>query len=327
MTIAIHDLAPALLSGDRRALARAITLAESTRDDHRSAAEALIETVLPATGKAWRLGLSGAPGVGKSTLIEALGLYLVASGHRVAVLAVDPSSVLGGGAILGDKTRMERLARETNAFIRPSPSANLAGGVARRTREAILLAEAAGFDVVIVETVGVGQSEMAVADMVDLFCLLLQPQAGDELQGLKRGIVERAELILITKADGETAAAAEHAVAEYRSALRLLRQPSAAWTPEVWPVSAMTGRGLDTIWSATRRHREALEATGELAQRRLHQNEQALWAEFSQVLLETARHRPSLTAAIGRIEAAVRDGAVTPGAGARDLVRLVLGED
>jgi LAO/AO transport system kinase len=213
----------ALLAGERRALARAITLVESTRPDHREQAEALIEAILPHAGNSIRLGISGVPGVGKSTFIEAFGLHLIAAGRRVAVLAVDPSSRRTGGSILGDKTRMEALSRHDQAFIRPSPSRGTLGGVTRRTRESILLCEAAGFDVILVETVGVGQSETAVADMVDLFCLLLLPSAGDELQGIKKGIVELAELILVNKADGDTRKAAHQAVADYRAALRLLR--------------------------------------------------------------------------------------------------------
>jgi LAO/AO transport system kinase len=242
-TSSLDARAAAIAAGDRRALARAITLVESTRPDHRAEAEGLIERVLPSAGNSIRIGLSGVPGVGKSTFIEAFGLKLIQRGHRVAVLAVDPSSRRTGGSILGDKTRMTELARADAAFIRPSPTGGTLGGVARRTRESIILCEAAGFDVILVETVGVGQSETAVADMVDLFCLLLLPSAGDELQGIKKGIVELAELLLVNKADGELKPKAQTAVADYRAALRLLRPLSPLWQPEVLAVSAVTARG------------------------------------------------------------------------------------
>jgi LAO/AO transport system kinase len=242
-------LAAAVRAGDRRALARAITLIESSRADHRRAAEAVLEAALvPAAGRTLRLGISGVPGVGKSTFIEALGLSILGRGHRLAVLAIDPSSRRGGGSILGDKTRMGELARSTAAFIRPSPTGGTLGGVARRTRETLLLCEAAGFDVVIVETVGIGQSETAVADMVDMFVLLMLPGGGDELQGIKKGVVELADLILVNKADGDFAAAAKRAVADYRSALRLLRPASATWRPEVLAVSALAGTNIETMW-------------------------------------------------------------------------------
>ena len=319
------DLARRLVAGDRRALAQAITLAESTRPDHRARAETLLERLLPETGRAIRLGISGAPGVGKSSLIEALGRFLVERGRRLAVLAVDPSSSLSGGSILGDKTRMETLSRSESAFIRPQPSAGTLGGVARRTREALLLCEAAGFDMVIVETVGVGQSETAVADMVDLFCLLLQPAGGDELQGLKKGIVERAELVAVTKCDGETAAAAGRAVAEYRTALHYLRPLSPDWVPEVHACSSVTGEGLDTLWDAVTRHRQALERSGALQARRARQNEAALWADLNAALLDAARARPGMAPEIAAIEQAVREAGTTPAAGARRLLALFLG--
>ena len=232
-------LAGRVLAGDRRALARAITLVESTRADHRAAAEALLTQVLPHSGQAVRLGITGVPGGGKSTFIEAFGLFLISQGHRVAVLAVDPTSRRSKGSILGDKTRMEELSRAPEAFIRPSPAGRTLGGVARRTREAMLVCEAAGFDVVIVETVGVGQSETAVADMVDMFLLLLQPGSGDELQGFKRGIMELADLVVVNKADGELAPAAERAAAEYRGALQFLRPASKSWKPEVMKCSSL----------------------------------------------------------------------------------------
>src|SRR5947208_3828114 len=233
-----------VVDGDRRALARAITRVESTRADHRAEAEALLAEVLPHVGGAMRVGISGAPGAGKSTFIEALGLHLVERDHRVAVLAVDPSSTRSGGSILGDKTRMEELTRSPHAFVRPSPTSGTLGGVARRTREALLLCEAAGFDVVLVETVGVGQSEVKVAAMVDLFLVLVAPGGGDELQGLKRGIMELADLVVVNKADGDLAATAAHTAADYAAALHLVRPRTPVWTPRVLTCSALTGLGI-----------------------------------------------------------------------------------
>jgi LAO/AO transport system kinase len=321
------DRVAALRAGDRRALGRAITLVESTRADHRMAAEALIEAVLPHVGNSIRLGISGVPGVGKSTFIEAFGLFLIKVGRRVAVLAVDPSSRRTGGSILGDKTRMTELSRHADAFIRPSPTGGTLGGVTRRTRESILLCEAAGYDLILVETVGVGQSETAVADMVDLFCLLLLPSAGDELQGLKKGIVELAELILVNKADGAMRPAAQQAVADYRAALRLLRPLTPLWQPEVLAVSAVTGDALDQAWDAIRRHEAALTATGAKAARRAGQAEAALWADLGDGLIAALRRRPAIARRIPEIEARVRAGEMTPMAGARQLLTLFLGEE
>jgi len=315
----------ALLAGDRRALARAITLVESTRPDHRDEAEILIERVLPSAGRSVRIGLSGVPGVGKSTFIEAFGLRLTQRGHRVAVLAVDPSSRRTGGSILGDKTRMTELARTEAAFIRPSPTGGTLGGVARRTRESIILCEAAGFDVVLVETVGVGQSETAVADMVDLFCLLLLPSAGDELQGIKKGIVELAELLLVNKADGELKNKANTAVGDYRAALRLLRPISAEWQPEVLAVSAVTGDGLDQAWDAIERHQRAMDAAGEKARRRAAQAQAALWQDLGDGMIAALRRKPAIAERIPEIEAAVASGTMTSMAGARRLLSLFLG--
>jgi len=317
--------AAALLAGDRRALARAITLIESTRADHREAGEALVERVLPDTGRSIRIGISGVPGVGKSTFIEAFGLTLIERGHRVAVLAVDPSSRRTGGSILGDKTRMIELGRHPSAFIRPSPTGGTLGGVTRRTRESILLCEAAGFDVILVETVGVGQSETAVADMVDIFCLLLLPSAGDELQGIKKGIVELAELIIVNKADGSTEAAAHQAVANYAAALRLLRPLSSHWQPPVLPVSSVAGAGLAEVWATIERHAELLTAAGEKSARRAAQAQAALWDDLGDGLIAALRRRPDIASEIPAIEAAVRAGAATPMAGARRLLNLFLG--
>ena len=256
----IDLLAERILAGDRRALARAITLIESRRSEHQEQAAQLLGRLLPATGQAVRLGISGTPGAGKSTFIEAFGAHLIEQGHRVAVLAVDPTSRRSGGSILGDKTRMQRLAQAQAAFVRPSPAGDSLGGVARRTREAGLVCEAAGFDVVLIETVGVGQNETAVADMVDCFVLLLAPGAGDELQGIKRGVIELADLVLINKADGELRAAARRAQADYKAALALLRPGTAGWAPEVLTCSALEGTGIAEVWQAVRRHRRTLEA-------------------------------------------------------------------
>ena len=316
------DRAERLLAGDRVALARAITLVESTREDHRREAEALVERVLPASGKSIRLGISGSPGVGKSTFIEAFGQKIIADGHRVAVLAVDPSSRRTGGSILGDKTRMEELSRSPDAFIRPSPSGGTLGGVARRTREAIVLCEAAGFDVILVETVGVGQSETTVVDMVDLFCLLLAPAAGDELQGIKKGIVELADLLVVNKADGALLQTAQRTVADYRAALRLIRPLSVSWTPEVIATSAREGNGLDQVWETIKRHQDVLTASGEKQARRGEQAQAALWADLGDRLLQALRHKPEIARRIPGIEADVRSGALMPMTGARLLLEL-----
>ncbi|HUK08319.1 MAG TPA: methylmalonyl Co-A mutase-associated GTPase MeaB [Stellaceae bacterium] len=314
-------LASALRSGDRRALARAITLVESTRSDHRRAAEALLsEMRLPAGDASLRLGITGAPGVGKSTFIEAFGLAALDRGHRLAILAIDPSSKRGGGSILGDKTRMAALANDPRCFIRPSPAGTAVGGVAWRTREAILLAEAAQFDVVIVETVGVGQSETAVAEMVDMFLLLLAPGAGDELQGIKRGIVELADLILVNKADGDLRPAAIRAVAEYRHALQLLRPAIAEWRTEVRPVSALERTGITEVWDLVERHRAMMTASGERARRRAEQARAALWREIGAGLIEIFRSDPAVAPELARLEAAVVAGSEIPLAAARHLL-------
>src|SRR5215213_5994646 len=258
-------------SGDRAALARAITLMESRRPDHREAARALLQELMPRTGRAVRIGITGVPGVGKSTAIDTLGSMLTEAGHKVAVLAVDPSSSRTGGSILGDKTRLARLAVDPNAFIRPSPSSGTLGGVAAKTRETMLLCEAAGFDVILVETVGVGQSETAVADLTDFFLVLMLPGAGDELQGIKKGILELADMIAVNKADDAGARAAA-AAAEYRAALHILAPASATWTPPVVTVSGLTGQGLKEAWTKVLDHRARLEAVGELQAKRRAQD-------------------------------------------------------
>jgi GTPase len=323
-----NDLAAALHHGDRRALARAVTLVESTRPDHRASAEALIAAVLPATGGATRIGITGPPGAGKSTFIERFGLDGIARGHRIAVLAVDPGSQRGGGAILGDKTRMAELARAPAAFIRPSSAGTQKGGVARRTREAILVCEAAGFDIVLVETVGAGQAETTVADMVDMFLLILPPAAGDELQGLKRGTIELADLILINKADGTLLDHARRAAAEYANALHLIRPAVPEWQVAVRAVSALTGDGVDAVWDDVARFRAALAASGACAweRRRAEQARAALWAEIGDGLVEHFRAAPAIAARLAEIEREVTEGARTPAAAARLLLAAFLGE-
>ncbi len=313
-------LTAAIRKGERRALARAITLVESTRDDHRAQASQLLEALAGDAGNSIRIGITGIPGVGKSTFIEALGNHVIAQQHKVAVLTVDPSSAVGGGSILGDKTRMETLARNERAFIRPSPSGGILGGVTRRTREAIVLCEAAGFDVIIVETVGVGQSETAVVDMTDMFLLLLVPGGGDELQGIKRGIVELADLLLVNKADGDLRAAAERAVADYTNALRLLRPRSRSWSVPVTACSAITGAGIDTSWQQVERFLKVMGDSGELTRRRSEQAKAWLWSEISQDLLARFKRDPEVAASVSQVEAAVTQGALAPTTGARQLL-------
>jgi len=304
----VSELAAQIVDGDRRALARGITLVESTRDDHREEADALLTELMPRTGGAVRAGISGAPGSGKSTLIEAVGLHLVDDGQKVAVLAVDPSSPRGGGSILGDKTRMGELTKRPEAFVRPSPTGGTLGGVARRTREAMLLCEAAGFDNVIVETVGVGQSEFAVEAMVDCFLLLIAPGGGDELQGIKRGIMELADVVVVNKADGELAPVATTTAADYANALRLMRPKTPAWLPRVVLCSALEGRGVDEVWAAVREHHDALDAAGELATRRAEQAREWMWAEVSASLLERLRRDPAAAETAARLEEEVVAG-------------------
>jgi len=313
-------LADALLAGDRRALARSITLVESTRADHRTEASALLDAVLPATGSAVRVGITGTPGAGKSTFVEELGTRLTGDGHRVAVLAIDPSSRRSGGSILGDKTRMERLARDPQAFIRPSPSGGALGGVARRTREAGLLCEAAGFDVVVVETVGVGQSEVAVADMVDCFVLVAAPGGGDELQGIKRGIMELADVVIVNKADGDLLPAAKRAVADYRHATHLLRPKHPGWEVPVLTASALDGTGIDEAWSAVESCTAHLRATGALEKLRADQAVAWMGDEIRETLLDAFRRDPRVAARWDDVEAAVREGRTSPASAARQLL-------
>jgi LAO/AO transport system kinase len=310
----------ALLDGDRRALARAITLIESTRGDHRAEAGRLLEAIMPHTGKAIRVGISGAPGVGKSTFIEALGNHVIDQGHKVAVLTVDPSSAISGGSILGDKTRMETLARRPDAYIRPSPSGNTLGGVTRRSRETLLLCEAAGFDVIFVETVGVGQSETKVAEMTDMFVLLLQPGAGDELQGIKRGIMELADLVLVNQADDGREGLANHSAADYRHALQLLRPRSREWQVEVATCSARDGIGIDAAWDAMTRHQQALESSGELAALRAEQARHWLWSEVQDRLVADLREKLGTGHPVSELERAVSEGRIPATTAAEQLL-------
>jgi LAO/AO transport system kinase len=313
-------LADAVLGGDRAALARAITLVESTRPDDRDSAEALLARLLPRAGGATRLGISGAPGVGKSTFIEAFGTMLIGQGHRVAVLAVDPSSKRAGGSILGDKTRMPLLAQSTAAFIRPSPAGTILGGVARRTREAILAVEAAGFDIVVVETVGVGQSETVVTELVDFFLLLIAPGGGDELQGIKKGIVELADLVVVNKDDGDLAPAARRAVADYRHALRLLAPAEGAEPVEAIAVSALEGRDIDAVWRIASRRLDAARASGALAARRADQARAALWREIGDGLMDLFQADDGAARVLRGLEAKVAAGKLTPSAAARQAL-------
>jgi len=310
---------------DRRAFARAITLVESTRAEDRAEAETLLTAVLPRTGSAMRLGISGAPGVGKSTFIEAFGLHLTAQGKRVAVFAIDPSSRRGGGSILGDKTRMAGLAREPHAFIRPSPAGATAGGVARRTRECLLLAEAAGFDVVIVETVGVGQSETAVADMTDVFVLLAAPGGGDDLQGIKRGVMELADLVLVTKSDGDLIPAARRATADLSAALHLMRPKYRDLPPVALAVSALEGKGIVEAWSAMTRIHAALAEKGRLSSLRADQARRWFWSEVQALLGEAILSDSALSASATVLEDDVATGVALPHAAARKLLAAFRG--
>jgi LAO/AO transport system kinase len=325
MTVAeARRLARALRGGDRRALARAITLIESTRADHRRAADRLLRSILPHTGDSIRLAISGVPGVGKSTFIEALGLHSIDRGHRVAVLAVDPSSPRAGGSILGDKTRMEVLSRNTAAFIRPSPTGGTVGGVARRTREAILACEAAGFDVVIVETVGVGQSEFAVADMVDMFVLLLAPGGGDDLQGIKKGIMELADVVIVNKADGDLSAAAQRTRADFTAAMGLMRAASPHWAPSVMACSALIGSGIGEAWETIEQFRDAMTGAGHLEARRANQARAWMWNEVNETLMERLHKDDRVRQVVKAMEVEVAAGKRSPTEAAQAILAAFL---
>lgn len=326
----VEALARRLATGERRALARAITLAESTRPEHRASTLALFDSLRARdalAGRALKIGLSGAPGVGKSTFIEAFGTFLTGLDKRVAVLAVDPSSSLTGGSILGDKTRMELLSRDPNAFIRPSPSGATLGGVARRSREAIALCDAAGFDVVLVETVGVGQSETMVADMTDVFLLLLAPGGGDDLQGVKRGVMELADLVVVNKADGDLAPAAERTKADYAGALRLLRRRPGdpEDIPAAMAISALHAKGVSDVWERVRDLDGWRGETGWRERRRREQAVRAFEAEVERGALDALRHHPAVSAEWGGLELAVATGKITPEAAAARTLELFLG--
>jgi len=319
-------MAEKIRRGNRRALARAITQAESIRKDHQEQAQNLLTELLPDTGKSIRVGISGTPGVGKSTFIEAFGRYLTGLGHKVAVLTIDPSSKRTGGSILGDKTRMEELSRDPNAFIRPSPSGGSLGGVARRTREVMLLCEAAGYDVILIETVGVGQSETTVADMVDIFMLLLAPAGGDELQGIKRGVMELADLIVINKADGDLIPVARRAASEYRGAVGLMRPKSKNWTPKVLMTSALKKVGIEELWQTIGEYRDARGADTELKEQRAEQAAAWMWSEIDDSLMNHLREHPQVSTMLPVKEAAVMAGELSPTAAARDLLAVFLGK-
>lgn len=320
----VDELAAGVLAGDRATLGRAITLIESTRDEDQQRARELLARLLPATsvqgGDALRVGITGVPGVGKSTFIEAMGRHLTANGTKLAVLAVDPSSTRSGGSILGDKTRMQELARDPLAFVRPSPSRGSLGGVARRTREAILLCEAAGYQVIFVETVGVGQSETMVAGMVDFFLMLLLPGAGDELQGIKRGILEMVDMVAINKADGDNVEAANRARIDYARALRLMPRKRGGWTAPTVTCSALTGAGLAELWAEVLRFRELMSASGEWQANRAEQRVEAMWRAIEWGVMGAFRAHPSVRERVPELQAAVRAGTVTPDHAAAELL-------
>lgn len=314
-----QQLVSGVLAGQRRALAKSITLIESTRGDHQTRAHAVLNALLPHTGRAIRIGISGVPGAGKSTFIEALGVWLIEQGKKLAVLAIDPSSSVTGGSILGDKTRMELLSQREEAFIRPSPSAGSLGGVAEKTREAMLLCEAAGYDVIIVETVGVGQSETTVAGMVDMFCLLQLPNAGDDLQAIKKGIVEIADMVVINKADIDPQATAV-VRAQWRNALHMLRPASQHWAPPVISLSALRKAGIAEFWAEVEKFRSALEASGEFASKRQHQALAWMWQMIDAGLRQHFRQHPAVRHNLPALASAVETGRTTPAAAAYTLL-------
>jgi len=316
----VGALAAAIRAGNRADLARAITLLESTRADHRDRAQRLLMELMPDSGRALHVGITGVPGVGKSTTIEALGMYLIGLGHRVAVLAVDPSSTRTGGSILGDKTRMARLAVHPNAYIRPSPTSGTLGGVARATREAIVVLEAAGFDVILVETVGVGQSEVAVANMVDTFVFLTLARTGDQLQGIKKGVLELADIVVVNKADGDHAVDARAAARELTAALRLIYPRETLWRPPVLTMSALEGTGLTELWETVPRHRAVLTAAGEFDARRRAQLVDWTWSMVRDAVLDRVLNHPLVRQLRTDVERQVRDGEITPALAAQRIL-------
>ena len=320
-------LAAQIRSGDRRALAKAITLVESTRPDHAEQAAALLEELMPNTGQSIRLGISGAPGVGKSTFIESLGNYLTEQGHQVAVLAVDPTSAVTGGSILGDKTRMESLSVNPQACVRPSPAGKTLGGVTRRTRESLLLCEAAGYDVIIIETVGVGQSETAVSDMTDMFLLLLSPGGGDDLQGIKRGIMELADLVLVNKADGDQASLANQTVSDYRAALQFMQSRTPNWTPQVEVCSALNNQGVDKAWATVQAFCSALTDSGELNSLRAQQARAWMWSETAELLISDLKQHSAIQSMVPELEQAVLSAELPATVAAQRLIAHYKAQD
>ena len=322
LAAADQQLVDGVLAHQRRSLAKTITLIESTRADHQVRAQQVLAALLPHTGRAIRVGISGVPGAGKSTFIEALGNYLIDQGHKLAVLAVDPSSSVSGGSILGDKTRMESLCQREEAFIRPSPSAGSLGGVAEKTREAMLACEASGYDVVLVETVGVGQSETTVAGMVDMFVLIQLPNAGDDLQAIKKGIVEIADLVAINKSDIDPRAAAV-ARSQWKQALHMLRPTSPNWRPPVIGVSALKKEGMAEFWAEIERHHQVMSASGELEAKRRKQALDWMWSMIESGLHHFFKHQPEVHAALPELTRAVAEGRATPGAAAHTLLNYL----
>ena len=316
----VKDLTAAVRSGDRAALPRAITLLESTRADHREQAQQLLLELLPDSGNAHRVGITGVPGVGKSTTIESLGMQLIEQGHRVAVLAVDPSSTRTGGSILGDKTRMARLAVHPGAYVRPSPTSGTLGGVAKATREAVVLLEAAGFDVILIETVGVGQSEVAVANMVDTFVLLTLARSGDQLQGIKKGVLELADVVVVNKADGDHLREARSAARELSSAIRLIYPRKTLWRPPVLTMSAVEGTGLTEMWDTVERHRQVLTDAGEFEARRRAQQVDWTWQMVRDTILDQVLSNPAVRAIRADVERQVRAGELTPALAAQQIL-------
>ncbi|OBK25476.1 ATPase/protein kinase [Mycobacterium asiaticum] len=318
----IAKLAAAIRAGDRAALPRAITMLESTRPDHREQAQELLLALLPDVGNAHRVGITGVPGVGKSTSIEALGMHLIEQGHKVAVLAVDPSSTRTGGSILGDKTRMARLATQPDAYIRPSPTSGTLGGVAKATRESIVLLEAAGFDVILIETVGVGQSEVAVANMVDTFVLLTLARAGDQLQGIKKGVLELADIVVVNKADGDHLKEARMAARELSGAIRLIYPRETLWRPPVLTMSAVEGSGLAELWDTVEKHREVLTEASQFEARRRDQQVDWTWQLVRDTVLDRVMSNPAVRKARREVERAVRDGELTPALAAQQILQI-----